>query len=181
MGRSCSGKVYIPYSSTSNFNEKSFLFITISLQVTLLFFHIRTGLLFSCTSQEPAAATGLQEEEEGIPTPPPKSQKRRVRKWPRKETTEQIRDVMFQVGQSERSRRCVAFAASRSWIKGLHLALPVSAVEGFWSFLCLQPSLVSFVWEVSSNCGMTRATFSEAKVLLDHVNSKWPYFSIFTQ
>lgn len=82
--------------------------------LSLLFLCIRTGLLFSCTSQVPEAATVLQEEEEEElnPTPLTESQIPRLGKWLRKKTTEQISTCsIFKFGE-EREDRPVGLRAA---------------------------------------------------------------------
>lgn len=97
---------------------------------------IRTGLLFSCTSQGPEAAIEVQEEEPN-PTLPTGRPTPRPRKWLTKETTEQISTYGILSFGEERGDRPVRLRAATWRLRatcaavqaGLHPALPVSEAE----------------------------------------------------
>lgn len=94
--------------------------------LSLFFVCIRTGLLFSCTSQVQEAATVLQEEEEELnPTPLTESQIPRLGKWLRKKTTEQISTCSIFTFGEERGDRPVGLRAAE-W----HLEATCSTASG---------------------------------------------------
>ncbi len=107
-----------------------------SVFLRALFLCIRTGLPFSCTSQEPEAAIEVQEEEPN-PTLPTGRPTLSPRKWPTKETTEQISTYGILSFGEESGDRPVRLRAATWRLRatcaavqaGLHPALPVSEAE----------------------------------------------------